>query len=243
MTAFIQNIMPQLIDDKASIEAALFTTKNWLIQYSNKPCEKYSFYDSGTYSISSKQKGQWAYSDEEKMLHLYKQTEKLIFKLLYNDLSVVVFQDCAEKGTYLLMIDANKLKPDQIEPYFRSLYYRINKIATLQLDQKLVLEIHQYNPKVGFLNNKVSINGIYVKDGIYKGNLSKRKILVRQHKIIKVLVDKTYKTSQGTIVIEKQELHKPQVGDAVFKDGLPAEDGIYLLGFQTIIVRNGRIIN
>lgn len=242
MNAYLQHIIPQIIDEHSSMKAASFTANDWWVQYSNKSFKHYSFDEKGAYSANHQHEGTWVYTADEKILCLHKHRQHAMFQLLYRDVSVVVFESCHDKGNYMFMLDASQLHSDQLIPYFKGLYYRKNQIATLVLDQNLTLEIHQYNPKVGLLNNKVSIHGVFAKDGKYKGHLSQRKIEVRQHRIVKVLVDKTYKTPQGTIVIEKQELHKPQVGDAVFKNGLPAEDGIYLIGFQTISVRNGIII-
>ena len=124
--------------------------------------------------------------------------------------------------------------------YLKRLYYQKNNIATRRLKTGELLELSFGDTVYG---SEVKIEGQPVSDGFVESAEPGKKYVIKDSKIIKVLVMEKFNTNKGEIVVETKERDVPSNGDFVFQNNDVAPDGKYRLGFMwNIVVKNGRVV-
>jgi len=253
MKLYVSNLIPRLKQYSANLDKKeIFVEIPWVIVDENQNQQKYIFKRDGDLIMSMNGQvtiGKWEYISAARCLLIDRIQDKILLNQNFIDPAVMILKKDGFKDENLIM--ANEiLMPDlNVSDYLKKLYYQKNNIVVTQLKSGDFLELNNYGGDWEYL--KVTIEGELVPDGkfglekSYRNSVfnDSRSVLIKDSKIVKILIEETYNTNKGIIVIEHQEYLGVAKGDLVFQNNLPAPDGKYRLGFMShITVENGRIV-
>ncbi len=242
---FINNVLPRLKQYSEDLDKKeLFIDIPWVIIDEKQNLQKYIFKRNGELIMSLNgfvSIGKWEYISSAKSLLIDRIEDKILLNQEFVVPSVMILKRDGFNQNNLILANSILLPDLNVQKYLKKMYYKVNNISVLELNNGDLLELYNYG---GYINeNRVAIDGLAVSDGFLQLGKIDRKLLIKNSTIVKVLINETYKTDRGCIIIEKQELMNPDVGDQVFQNGLYAPDGKYKLGFMRFIsVKNGLIV-
>lgn len=244
MNLFLSNIIPRLKQYSQTLDRLeLFVDFPWIVIGEDQIQQKYIFRRNGQLLISLQgniTEGRWEYLSAAKSLVIHQEPNPILLNQNFIDPVVMVLAKDGVQGKNLFLVNENLLPDLNVDDYLKSIYYERNNIEVRRSDTGVYLEINNYQ---GWINgNSVTIEGAPVPDGIFQLESSEKKFVIKDSRIVKVLVYQTYETNKGRIVVEQQEYMGPLSGDLVFQNDVPAVDGRYRLGFMDyLIVKDGRI--
>jgi hypothetical protein len=245
MIQYISNIIPRLKEYSATLDKKeIFVDVPWVIIDADLNQQKYIFRRDGDLVMSLNGQvtiGKWEYLSAAKSLLINRVRDKILLNQYFIDPAIMILKKDGLTNDYFIM--ANEiLMPDlNTNAYIRNLYYKKNKITTQKLKTGEFLELSIQDEFS--LNHHVTIEGEPVPDCKLELYDSATRYLVKNSRIIKVLVEELYSTDKGMIRIEHQVGFSPNIGDLVIQFNELAKDGKYRLGFMNHIwVENGRII-
>ncbi|SMO92857.1 hypothetical protein SAMN06265379_11710 [Saccharicrinis carchari] len=245
MKQYIYNLIPRLKQYSANLDKKeVFIEIPWVIVDDDLNVQKYIFRRDGDLIMSNNgqvKMGKWEYLSSAKSILIDRIQDKILLNQNFVDPAVMILKKDGFKDENLFLANEVLLPDLNIGDYLKKLYYQKNKISEKLLKSGKYFELYDYN---GYMsNNKVTIEGEFVADGKYELSESGRKYLIKDSRVIKVLVEKPYKTDKGIIIIEIEEYSLHSKGDLVMQNGSFAPDGRYRLGFMShITVKDGRII-
>jgi hypothetical protein len=247
MKLYLGNLLSRVKEYSQSLDIKeVFVECPWVIIDENKNQQKYIFKRNGDLIMSLNGQvtiGKWEYLSAAKSLVIDRNVDKILLNQNFVDPVVMVLKMDGAMNHENLILANEILLPDlDVVKYLKKLLYYRKQIKTDILKSGEHLEFNNFS---GYISgNIVTIEGENVPDGILEFAESEKKILVKQSKIIKVLVPKKYTTDWGEIVIDQEEHCPPSNGDVVLsKYGAHVPDGKYRIGFmKSINVQNGKVV-
>ena len=245
MKQYLNNLLPRIKQFSEGLDKKeVFVETPWVIVDDNLNQQKYIFKRNGELIMSLNGQvsmGKWELLSAAKSLLIDRIQDKILLNQFFVDPAVMVLSLDGRKEEYLILVNEILVPDLDVNGYLKRLYYKKNNIATKRLKTGEFLELISFSG--GVIGSKVTIEGQSVADGLLELVESERRYLIRDSKIIKVLVKEFYNTNKGKIVIERNEEINPSKGDAVFQNDVTAPDGKYRLGLLwRIVVVNGRIV-
>jgi hypothetical protein len=244
MKQYLNNLLPRIKQFSESLDKKeSFIDTPWVIVDEDLNQQKYIFKRNGELIMSLNGQvsiGKWEYLSTAKSLLIDRNQDKILLNQFFVDPAVMVLSLDGRKEDYLIL--ANEiLVPDlDVTGYLKRLYYQKNNIATRRLKTGELLELSFGDTVYG---SEVKIEGQPVSDGFVESAEPGKKYVIKDSKIIKVLVMEKFNTNKGEIVVETKERDVPSNGDFVFQNNDVAPDGKYRLGFMwNIVVKNGRVV-
>lgn len=245
MKSYINNLIPRLRQFSDNLDRKeIFVELPWVIIDNNLDQQKYIFKRNGDLVMSLNGQvtiGKWEYLAAAKSLLIDRIQDKILLNQNFIDPAIMVLRKDGFKEENLILANEILLPELNVIDYLKRLYYDKNNIIVEQLNTGEYLELENYE---GWINgNKVTIEGEPVADGLVQLAKSEKIYVIKDSRILNVLVKKTYSTDKGKITIEQQEFMNPSKGNLVFQNNIAAPDGKYRIGFMHhITVENGRII-
>lgn len=243
---YLNNLIPRLKEFSNNLDKKEFFIEiPWVVVDDNLNQQKYIFKRDGELIMSLNGQvtiGKWEYLSSAISLLIDRTQDKILLNQNFIDSAVMILKKDGLKEDYFMLANEILLPDLNITDYLKKIYYEKNNIAIRQLKSGEFLEFNNFNGSL--LNNTVTIEGELVPDGEVELEKSKRKCIIKDSKIVKILIRETFITNKGEIVIELQENWSPTKGDLVFQNNSPAPDGKYRIGFMDHIkVENGKIVN
>lgn len=245
MKQYLSKLLPRIKQYSQTLDKKeLFVDAPWVIIDEQQNQQKYIFKRDGELVMSLNGHvtiGKWEYLSAARSLLIDRNVDKILLNQSFIDPAVMVLRKDGSKEENLVLANEVLLPDLDVVKYLKDLFYQKNNIKTSLLRNGERLEFHNCS---GVINeNIVTIEGEPVPNGTVVLAKSGRKLLIKDSKIIKVIVRQSYDTNFGTIIIERGEDSYPSKGDFVYMEGeTPAYDGRYKLGFMKYItVENGRI--
>ncbi len=244
MKDYLQNLLPHVREYSQSLDKQeLFVDKPWVILDENNNQQKYIFRRNGELIMSLNGQvstGRWEYISAAKSLLINRIKDKILLNQDFFDPAVMILKMDGNKEKPFLMANEQLIPDLNIENHLRRVFFEKNNIRLLQLSNGASLELHD-NLRETF--GTVTINAQPVADGVIQGVNGLKKYVVRDSRIVKVLTKQKYKTNNGVIEIENEELLLEEIGNSVFKDNQPAPDGKYRISaLKKIYVQKGKIV-
>lgn len=245
MKLYIENLIPKLKEFSQNLDKKeIFIEIPWVIVDDKLNQQKYIFKRNGDLVMSLNGQvtiGKWEYLSAARSLLINRIHDNILLNQNFIDPAVMILKKDGIKNENLILANEILLPDLNVVDYLKVLYYQKNNITVRKLRTGEFLELDNYK---GWIDgNKVTIEGEPLSDGFVELAASERKYVIKDSKIIKVLINEQYDTNKGKIVVEQQEYYNLSNGDFVFQDNLPAPDGKYRLGFMShILVVNGRIV-
>lgn len=245
MKQYLNNLLPRIKQFSESLDKKeSFIDTPWVIVDEDLNQQKYIFRRNGELIMSLNGQvsiGKWEYLSTAKSLLIDRNQDKILLNQFFVDPAVMVLSLDGRKEDYLIL--ANEiLVPDlDVTGYLKRLFYQKNNIATRRLKTGELLELNSFGGAVS--GAEVTIEGQPVEDGFIELEESVKRYVIKDSKIIKVLVMEKFNTNKGEIVVEMKDGDVPSNGDFVFQNNDVAPDGKYRLGFMwNIVVKNGRVV-
>ncbi len=244
MKQFINNLLPRLKQFSENLDRKeLFIEIPWVIIDDNLNQQKYIFKRNGDLIMSLNGQvtiGKWEYLAAARSLLIDRIQDKILLNQNFIDPAVMALKKDGFKDENLILANEILLPDLNVADYLKKLFYQKNNIVVRKLKTGEFLELNNYD---GWINGKkITIEGEPVSDGFIELEESEKRYVVKDSRIIKVLVKENYKTNKGMISVEQQEYFNPSNGDLVIQNNEVAPDGKYRLGFMRhITVSNGRI--
>ena len=245
MNLYLENLLPRIKQYSKDLDhLEIFIDLPWITIDENQKKYKYIFKRNGELLMSSDGQvkiGYWEYLSAAKSLLINRIDDKILLNQYFVDGAVMVLKLDGPNENFILANE--QIIPDfNVSIYLKNLYYKKNNIGTITLNNKHLLEISNYSN--GFFNNSVLINGESVADGTLEQLNTGKKYEIIDSRINRVLIDKTYKSDKGDLVIEYESyMGRYVTGDLVKMNGNAAPDGKYELGFlRHIYVKNGKLV-
>lgn len=248
MKLFISNLIPRLRQFSESLDKKeIFVDIPWVIVDDDLNQQKYIFKRNGDLVMSLNGQvsiGKWEYLSTAKSLLIDRLQDKILLNQNFIDPVAMVLKKDGLKDENMILANENLLPDLNVANYLRRLYYEKNNIVVRKLETGECLELNQYYEAwIDETGTKVTIEGESVPDGFVQLASSPKKYVIKDSRIVKVLVKKNYNSNKGKIIVEQGEFENPVEGDYVFQNENVAPDGKYRLGFMRhIVVKNGRII-
>ena len=177
----------------------------------------------------------------QKSLRIDTGSKKLLLNQDFIDPAVMILRKDGLKSDNLILANENLLPDMDVVKYLKKLFYQNHRVAISKLSSGQTLELHHYDGYIG--NNKVSIESEPLTDCTVETADLKKRYVIQNGRISKVLVKREYQTKQGTMIIEEEQNSGPNKGDFVLMNNRLAPDGKYKISlFKTITVANGRIV-
>jgi hypothetical protein len=244
MKLYINNLIPRLKQFSENLDKKeIFLEFPWVIVDNNLNQQKYIFKRDGDLIMSLNGQvtiGKWEYLSAARSLLIDRIQDKILLNQNFIDPAVMILKKDGFKDENLILANEFLLPDLNVTDYLTKLFYQKNNITACQLMTGEFLEINNWEGWINF--NKVTMEGEPVPDGFVQLAQSKKKYVIKDSKVVKVLVKYSYETNKGIIVVEHQEFQSPSKGDFVFQNKIAAPDGKYRLGFLWhITVDNGRI--
>lgn len=245
MNLYISNLIPRLKQFSENLDKKeIFVEIPWVIVDDNLNQQKYIFKRNGDLVMSLNGQvsiGKWEYLSAARSLLIDRLQDKILLNQNFISPTVMILKKDGFKDENMILANEILLPDLNVADYLKNLYYDKNNIVVIKIETGEYLELYQYH---GWINgNKVTIEGEPIPDGFVQLAKSKRKCVIKDSKIVKVLIKEAYDTNKGKIVVEQEESKNPSKGDFVFQSETAAPDGKYRLGFMRhIVVENGRII-
>ncbi len=245
MKTYINNFIPRLKEFSLSLDKKeIFVDIPWVIVDEKLNQEKYIFRRNGDLVMSLNGQatiGKWEYISAARSLLIDRTTDKILLNQNFIDTGVMILKKDGFMNDNLILVNEIIIPDLDVATYLHNLYYEKNRVAVRRLKNGLILEVHNYDGVIGY--NRVTIEGESVPDGVLEFEGSVRKYVIKDRKIIKLIVNEEYITDKGNVIVEQKSIYGVSIGDLVFRNNLPAPDGKYKLGFMnSFIVMNGRII-
>lgn len=245
MKLYLNNLIPHIKEFSQSLDRnEIFIDKPWVIIDENLNQQKYIFKRDGKLIMSLNgqvQIGKWELLSSAKSLLIDRIQDKILLNQNFIDPAIMILKKDGFKDDNFIMANELIIPDLDVTNYLKKLYYRKNNIAWTKLKTGEILEINNFTGTL--FENRLTIEGESIADGKLEVANSQKKYLVRDSKLIYVLVNKKHETNRGTIFIEQQEFYEPTIGDLVFQENKPAPNGKYRVGFMRhITVENGKII-
>lgn len=245
MKQYISKIIPRLMEYSANLDKKeIFIEIPWVIVDNELNQQKYIFRRDGDLIMSLNGQvtiGKWEYLPSAKSMLIDRIQDKILLNQTFIDPGVMVLKKDGFKDENVIMANEILIPDLNVGAYLKKLYYKKNRIEVRQLKSGGYLELNDYDGVIS--NNRVTIEGEPIPDCKLELKGSLRKLQIQDSKILKELIEESYKTDKGLIRIEHSVYDIPSKGDLVFKDNDYAPDGKYRLGFMYhIIVKDGRII-
>ncbi len=246
MKYYLSNLIPRVSRYSQDLDKKeIFVDVPWVIVDEQQNQQKYIFKRNGELLMSLNGQvtiGKWEYLSAAKSLLTDRIADKILLNQNFIDSAVMVLKKDGLKDENLVLAN-EKLLPDlDVVWYLKNLFYQKNNIRVSLLKSGETLEFNNFEE---FINgNKVTIDGDPVPDRIVELAKSERKLVIKNSKIVKILVKEIYDTNHGKLTIEHEENSSPSKGDFVYtEDNILAPNGKYRLGFMKhITIENGRII-
>ena len=245
MQLYLNNLVKRLREFSETLDKKeIFIEAPWVIIDENKNQQKYIFKRNGELIISLNGEvtdGKWEYLSTAKSLRIDTGTKKILLNQDFVDATIMVLRKDGQKGENLILANENLLPDLDVVKYLKGVFYQKHGVAISKLKNGQALELHYY---AGFIeNNKVTIESEPVQDCTVETSDLKKRYIISNGRINKVLEKKKYETKQGAIIIEEEQNSSPSKGDYVLMNNRLAPDGKYKIGmFKTITVANGRIV-
>lgn len=245
MRLFISNLIPRLRQFSENLDRKdFFLDIPWVIVDENLNQQKYIFKRNGELVMSLNGQvtiGKWEYFSTAKSLLIDRIQDKILLNQNFISPAVMILKKDGLIDENVILINQILLPDLNVDDYLKRLYYKKNNIIFKQLNTGEFLELEQYEGPI--IGKEVTIEGEPIPDGFVQLAGSQNKYLIKESKIAKVLVDRSYNSDKGEIVIETEEYLNPSKGDFVFQNGNVAPDGKYKLGFMwSIVIENGKIV-
>lgn len=245
MRLFINNFIPRLKQFSDNLDRKeFFIDIPWVIVNENLNQQKYIFKRNGELVISLNgivTIGSWEYLSTAKSLLLDRIQDKILLNQYFISPAVMILKKDGLIDENVILVNQILLPDLNVDDYLKKLYYQKNNIIFKQLITGEFLELEQCEGSI--IGKGVTIEGEPISDGVVQLSGSLKKYLIKDSKIVKVLVDRSYNSDKGEIVIETEEYMNPSIGDFVFQNGNAAPDGKYKLGFMFyILIVNGTIV-
>jgi hypothetical protein len=245
MRLFISNLIPRLRQFSENLDRKeFFLDIPWVIVDENLNQQKYIFKRNGELVMSLNGQvtiGKWEYFSTAKSLLIDRIQDKILLNQSFISPAVMILKKDGLIEDNVILVNQILLPDLNIDDYLKRLYYQKNNIIFKQLNTVELLELEQYEGPI--IGKEVTIEGDPIPDGFVQLAGSQNKYLIKDSKIAKVLVDRSYNSDKGEIVIETEEYLNPSKGDFVFQNGNVAPDGKYKLGFMWyIVIENGKIV-
>lgn len=246
MKEYVLNLIPRLKKFSESLsKRELFIDIPWAVIDEKSNQQKYIFKRNGEFVMSINGQvtvGKWEYLASANSLLIDRISDKILLNHAFLDVAVMALKFDGSEHNLLLLANHNLIPDLDVFSYLRSFYITKNKIKFAELSDGRLLEVHDCQWGTVLPNMEVTLDGEPISDGILPPTKSGKIWVMKDSRINKILVRHDYETREGVITIERQENSPYKVGDIVFKDGQPAPDGKYRLGFFShITVENGRI--
>lgn len=245
MKLYIAQLIPRLKSFSENLDRKeIFIEIPWVIIDENLNQQKYIFKRNGDLIMSLNGQvtiGKWEYFATAKSLLIDRIQDKILLNQNFIDPVVMILKKDGTKEENLILANENLLPDLDIASYLKKLYYKKNNITIKQLKSGEFLELNSFD---GIFRNKaVTIDGNRVPDTILEIENSNSKYVIKDSRIIKILVMEEYTTDKGIIFIEQEEFFGYSKGNYVYQNSKLARDGRYRLGFlKHITISNGRII-
>lgn len=245
MKQYVSNLIPRLKEYSASLDKKeIFVEIPWVIVDNDLNQQKYIFKRNGDLIMSLNGQvtiGKWEYLSAARSMLIDRIQDKILLNPHFIDPAIMILKKDGFKDENVIMANEILIPDLNVSDYLKQLYFIKNNIVVKLLKNGDYLELNDYQ---GYLeNNKVTIEGESVPDGKFELEESEKKYLIKDSRIVKVLVRESYKTDKGMITVEKKEYAQPSKGDLVFQNNNYAPDGRYRLRFmEYITVENGQII-
>lgn len=245
MKLYISNLIPRLRQFSENLDKKeIFVDIPWVIIDENLNQQKYIFRRNGDLVMSLNGQvsiGKWEYLSAARSLLIDRLQDKILLNQNFVTPVVMVLRKDGSRDEDLILGNEILLPDLNVLDYLKELYYQKNNIEFIKLKTGEYLELNQYEGSIN--GNQVTIDGEPVSDGFVQSAQPNKRYLIKNSKIVKTLVKKSYDTNKGKIVIEQQEYMEPSKGDFVFQNDKAAPDGRYRLGFMlNIVIKNGQII-
>lgn len=245
MQLYLQNLVKRLREFSETLDKKeIFIEAPWVIIDENQNQQKYIFKRNGELIISVNGEvtdGKWEYLQIAKSLRIDTGSKKLLLNQDFIDPSVMILRKDGQKSENLILANENLLPDLDVVKYMKRLFYQKHGVAIAKLKNGQSLELHHYDGAI--YNNTVTIESEAVEDCSVETSDLKKRYIITNGRITKVLVKRNYETKLGTITIEEEQNSSPSKGDIVLINNRPASDGQYKIGiFKTIMVANGHII-
>lgn len=253
MIEYINNIIPRLKQFSHDLDKMeVFIDVPWVMIDECLNQQKYIFKRNGDFIMSLNGQvniGKWKYLSKAKSLLIDRIDDKILLNQNFIDPGVMILKKDGTQNEHFVLANEMTIPNLDVTGYLKKIYYEKYNIKVKKINTGEFLEIHYYNSYIlnrhayKVLNNKVSIDGKTVSDGILELFNSDVRYVIKNSKIKEELIKDTFKTKKGVIVIEHKKKYKPSVDDLVFMNNQPAPDGKYRLSFlKSITVANGRIV-
>lgn len=245
MKLYINKLLPRLIEFSESLDKKeIFVEIPWVIVDDNLKQHKYIFKRNGDLIMSLNGQvsiGKWEYLSAARSLLIDRIQDKILLNQNFIAPAVMVLKKDGLKDENLILANEILLPDLNVTSYLKGLLYQKKNIFVKQLQSGEYLEINNFG--VYKLGCKVTIDGESVSDRFVELAESEEKYVIKDSRIIKVLIKKTHDTNKGKIVVEQEQYFPPLKGDFVFQNDNLAPDGKYRLGFMKYItIKDGRVI-
>lgn len=257
MKALLENLLPRLKQYSATLERhEVFVDAPWVVIDDNHNQHKYIFRRNGELIMSLNGQvtiGKWEYLESAQSLLIDRVQDKILLNQMFVHPAVMVLKRDGISDDYMVLGNEKLLPKLDAEYYLAQLANQIDSKSKVKAPKKLpelkVLELSSGQKmeltdfKGKYVDTRVTIDGKPVPHAYVELRYEGIKLEITNSKVLRELAIYDYKTDKGVIQVEYEKNGGYFTGDRVFKDGQPAPDGKYKLGFMWhITVKDGRIV-